>query len=611
MSLSNNILSHSLDIHNFHIPVMGLGFTIDTPLKVGRFGINSVVSIMEDDLIESMRKIHCRKSGEPYIPIRAEEADSRAKRITAYLNLMHKLLDAQIEKLKQLSFQNEENDLNRYFKMLPSSHPYAQLYQQMLHSKGSEKLELENILKDSIKAGNIDVNIMTKVDRLSYDKEGNTLPREFSAALSALRGFAQSDLKSNVVFSAGMNPALFSYLESFEDFFPDVNGHINKGIILKVSDYRSALIQGKFLAKKGLWVKEFRLESGLNCGGHAFATDGHLMGPILEEFKEKRSALNGELFDLCQQVLSSKGKVALASNTKIKITAQGGIGTAEENQLLLKHYNLDSTGWGSPFLMVPEATSVGSDTIQRIIKADKSDFFLSHASPLGVPFNNLRTSTGEEQRKERIAKDRPGSPCYKKVLSSNTEFTDIPICTSSRQYQNLKLKEIKNSSSSEEEYQREAAKITEKDCLCEGLAAPAILSHGEQPARNLDAVTICPGPNLAYFKGIFKLQEMVDHIYGKHKLTIEQDRPYFFIKELQLYMDYFKKELGEYNASPLPKLASYLNKFNKNLQSGIQYYKSLLGTTIKESDEAIGKIKRELESAADYLKSLQSEHITS
>ena len=44
-----------------------------------------------------------------------------------------------------------------------------------------------------------------------------------------------------------------------------------------MSDFRSALIQGKFLAKKGLEVAEFRIESGLNCGGHAFATDGHLM----------------------------------------------------------------------------------------------------------------------------------------------------------------------------------------------------------------------------------------------------------------------------------------------------------------------------------------------
>ena len=72
-----------------------------------------------------------------------------------------------------------------------------------------------------------------------------------------------------------------------EDFYPDENGHLRKRIILKVSDFRSALVQGKLLAKKGLWISEFRIESGLNCGGHAFPTEGLLLGPILEEFKTK------------------------------------------------------------------------------------------------------------------------------------------------------------------------------------------------------------------------------------------------------------------------------------------------------------------------------------
>ena len=32
-------------VHNFYIPVMGTGFTIDTPLKVAKYGISSVVSL--------------------------------------------------------------------------------------------------------------------------------------------------------------------------------------------------------------------------------------------------------------------------------------------------------------------------------------------------------------------------------------------------------------------------------------------------------------------------------------------------------------------------------------------------------------------------------------
>src|SRR5690606_22426871 len=97
-----------------------------------------------------------------------------------------------------------------------------------------------------------------------------------------------SDLCSSLVLSAGMNPRLYSYLEQFEAFYPDENGELKKKIALKVSDYRSAFIQGKFLAAKGLWVSEYRIESGLNCGGHAFATDGYLMGPILAEFRDKK-----------------------------------------------------------------------------------------------------------------------------------------------------------------------------------------------------------------------------------------------------------------------------------------------------------------------------------
>ena len=57
--------------HSFHIPVMGLGYTIDTPLKVARFGISSVVSIIEDELVERMREFHCGQSGEAYVPIPA------------------------------------------------------------------------------------------------------------------------------------------------------------------------------------------------------------------------------------------------------------------------------------------------------------------------------------------------------------------------------------------------------------------------------------------------------------------------------------------------------------------------------------------------------------
>src|SRR5690606_6268996 len=81
--------------HSFHIPVMGLGFTIDTPLKVARFGISSVVSIVEDELIEKMREFYCQKEGFPYSPITNIGINFREKRITAYLNLLDYMVKKQ------------------------------------------------------------------------------------------------------------------------------------------------------------------------------------------------------------------------------------------------------------------------------------------------------------------------------------------------------------------------------------------------------------------------------------------------------------------------------------------------------------------------------------
>ena len=57
-------------MHTFHIPVMGLSYTIDTPLKVARFGISSVISIVQDDLLEQMREYYCKKYHYEFTPIR-------------------------------------------------------------------------------------------------------------------------------------------------------------------------------------------------------------------------------------------------------------------------------------------------------------------------------------------------------------------------------------------------------------------------------------------------------------------------------------------------------------------------------------------------------------
>ncbi|MGP8214515.1 MAG: hypothetical protein ACLQQ4_03020 [Bacteroidia bacterium] len=592
------------DMHQFHIPVMGLGYTVDAPLKVARFGISSVVSIIEDGLLELMRKFHAGQSGEEYVAIEESDIDHRAKRVTAYLNLLNKIVNRQFEKLVTLPF-TPGSEIVKYCELLPDDSPLKKIYEKMLLAiDDADRHKLQEQIRASLKVGKIDVNIMSKIDRVNYTREGEPLPPEYSDALAAFRGFAKSDLDSSIVFSAGYNPRLYSYVESFEDFYPDESGKIKKKIIIKVSDYRSALIQGKIFAKKGIMVSEFRIESGLNCGGHAFATDGLLMGPILEEFKINRKALEEELYTMCSQALEQKGKNKLSPVQKLKITAQGGIGTANEHKFLLEHYNLDGTGWGSPFLLVPEVTNVDEKTLHALATAKKEDYFLSGASPLGIPFNNFRKSSSEIQREKRIQKGRPGSPCYKKFLSSNTEFSKMPICTASREYEEMKIKQLKSLHLQSAIYDYELRKIIEKDCLCEGLSAAPLLKNHIPVPHNLAAVAICPGPNLAYFSGIFSLKQMVDHIYGRINILNSLKRPNIFVNEIVIYVNYLKNKIAENAESMVAAQEKNLLVFRDNLLKGINYYKDLVSHFKNEPAGYIEEMRRELSEIEENLMSL-------
>ncbi|RVU02849.1 hypothetical protein EOD41_02625 [Mucilaginibacter limnophilus] len=580
-------------MHTFHIPVLGLGFSIDTPLKVARYGISSVVSIVDDELTERMREYHSIQNSLPYTPIVKNTPDHRARRITAYLNLLNKLVQQQFNELKRQPFR-EGKDIDKYFELLPETSPLKQYYLKMLEmSEPQRKALMQDKLRNSMQPGSIDVNIMSKVDKVNYDKHGHSLGDIYTDALASLRGFALSDVKGALTLSAGMNPKLYSYLENFDCFFPDANGVIPKKVILKVSDFRSALIQAKFLAKKGIWVHEFRIESGLNCGGHAFATDGLLLGPILEEFKLRREEMKNELQDIYFPALAAKGYKYVTIPTQ-RVSVQGGIGTAKEHEFLRYNYQLDATGWGSPFLLVPEATNVDNDTLQNLAIAGKDDFYVSAASPLGILFNNFRKSTAEQLRVQRIEKGRPGSPCTKKFLITNTEFTEQPICTASRQYQHLKIEQLQNAGLEPVELQRQVDAVTEKICLCEGLCTSAYIKNDMLHRRDSKAVAICPGPNIAYFSGIYSLREMVNHIYGKLNLLTNVSRPNVFINELNLYIDHLKKDMAAHANTIDLKKKNYLLKFKTQLTAGINYYKELIPTLTNQTIEYLDEMKHHL-----------------
>ncbi|MCC6720758.1 MAG: hypothetical protein IT243_01040 [Bacteroidia bacterium] len=595
---------NNISLHTFHIPVMGLAFTVDSPVKVAHLGISSVVSIIEDKLLEMMRNYYYNQINEKYIPITDKEEDYRAKRVTDYLNLINKIVHQKFDKLKNSAFE-KGSEIVKYLEMLPENNQLKDWYNNMLHSINiGDKLNFENLIRNYLKPGNIDVNIMTKTDREKYDKEGNPIPGA-SDAVAALRGYVNSNLtNSSIVFSAGMNPRLFNYLDQCPQFNIKPDGTFEKKIIIKVSDYRSALIQGKYLAKKGIWVSEFRMESGLNCGGHAFATDGYLMGPILDEFKTNKNELINTLFEIYKPAAEAKTSIQINQIPELKITAQGGIGTASEDEFLRSNYELDGTGWGTPFLLVPEATTVDNDTMELLCKAKKDDIELSNNSPLGIGFHYLKGTGSHKEKLQRIENNKPGSPCPEKHLEFNTEFTKLPICTASHKYQKLKLQALKEQNLKPEILKQEICNVLDKECLCVGLSNAASKRYKIDFVKKQETVTICPGPNIVYFNKVVSLQTMTDHIYGRKNILDYERRKHMFINELELYIDFLKNKINKekFEAEKNPKLKKYYSSFYLNLISGIEYYRNL--KILKDSKDFID----DLRTCENKLEELNSEY---
>ena len=587
-------MTSTKNLHHFHIPVMGLAFTIDSPIRVAQYGISSALSITDDDLIEKMRAFYSEKFSIPYQEISQKIEDYRAERITHYLNLMDTIIKEKFEKYKNELVESKWA-LENYISILPNKSEIKKALESFLQEGNSIKDTLKNYLEKNLSVGEIDVNIMTKVDKTNFIKN-EQLPVEFNDAHASLRGFANSKLSSSVVLSAGMNPRLYSYFENFPDFFPDENGNLKKKIILKVSDFRSALIQGNFLAKKGLWVSEYRVESGLNCGGHAFATDGFLMGPILQEFKDKKEEIIQSTFDLMVKALEIKNLPIPKNPLAVKFTAQGGVGTSEEHSFLLEEFQLDSIGWGSPFLLVPEATSVDAETRKLLVKAKENDFYLSNISPLGVPFNSLKGVSNDFWKQKRIDDRKAGSSCPKRLLALNKSDDGKGICTASKEYQDAELGKLDEQKIviSEREYEIKFQKITEKACLCVGLANAAYMENDITIKGQKQGVVICPGPNLAYFDQEVSLANMVQHIYGNANVMHETDRPNFFVKELKMYVDYFKNEIETFTDEISDKQVKKWNSFKSNINEGIEYYQNLFKNTSFFNNN-LEKIKNQLD----------------
>ncbi|HFB67384.1 MAG TPA: hypothetical protein ENJ66_00355, partial [Calditrichae bacterium] len=102
--------------HKFHIPVMGTGFSVDTPIKVAPLGITSVISIVDDLLLEKIRRYYAQKFNLEYRSIPRTAEDGRAKRITAYLEVVKEIVSRKFEEIKNQPFF-VSNDKARYFEL--------------------------------------------------------------------------------------------------------------------------------------------------------------------------------------------------------------------------------------------------------------------------------------------------------------------------------------------------------------------------------------------------------------------------------------------------------------------------------------------------------------
>ena len=333
------------------------------------------------------------------------------------------------------------------------------------------------------------------------------------------------------------------------------------------------------------------------------------MGPILNEFKLHRKKLIEQTYVILKDSLLKQNRIVPKESLEVKFTAQGGVGTAEEHEFLLKYYELDSVGWGSPFLLVPEVTTVDKETRELLVKAKEDDLCLSKISPLGVPFNSLRTNTKDAAKHKLIEQGKPGSSCPKKYLVSNTEFSDEPICTASKKYQEIKLNELKHQNFSGEKYEKQYNKIVNKSCLCVGLASSALLLNNLKPDSKEEGVSICPGPNLAYFSNTFSMKDMIDHIYGRINIMFRKDRPNLFVKELKIYIDYLKDKISEVENPFSNKDMDYFLKFTNNLEDGINYYKSLFSNIKSAFNDIKFNVLSELDTLEMELKKINFELI--
>src|SRR5690606_12498497 len=103
-----------MTLHTFHIPVLVLGYSVDSPIKGSTVGIRWLASSVDYVMIERMRHYHTLQEGEAYVPIQPDEDDFPSRRITSYVNLMNRIIDHKFNDLQTQPFETG-TDTTRYF----------------------------------------------------------------------------------------------------------------------------------------------------------------------------------------------------------------------------------------------------------------------------------------------------------------------------------------------------------------------------------------------------------------------------------------------------------------------------------------------------------------
>jgi hypothetical protein len=112
------------------------------------------------------------------------------------------------------------------------------------------------------------------------------------------------------------------------------------------------------------------------------------------------------------------------------------------------------------------------------------------------------------------------------------------------------------------------------------LGTPALIVNELSTKIEGKGVSVCPGPNIAYFDKKTDLKEMTDHIYGRTNLLAHKKRPNMFVKELQLNIGYLKSKILETKFNGSLRIYKQLQVFNENLMKGIDFYIQLFSETV-------------------------------